>query len=358
MTRRLHCLAVAFALVGCHAPPRPEAARAPEVAFVPRPAPQQRPRGVDIVAENARCVACHRQVASEWQGSLHARAYDDPVFERAFAIESTPFCQYCHAPEADPRRLPEPTLATVGVGCVTCHGTLQSVWGTRALPGTSKGHPVHAAPALSTPEACAACHQFDLPGALRQPMQNTVREHESSSLSGVPCQGCHLPLRGDHHDHRFSVQGDAAMLRRAVTTEVVRDASAGVHYRIEATMVGHAVPTGDIFRRIVLRVVARDANGSVLEEATPVVFERSFLVRRTPQGITRLPVADLLVPPPGLGPLEGEVWFSSDVSQATLEYERRYLRMPETLYEIFGFDAAADSVVLDQGTLQPTREPP
>src|SRR5262245_3846410 len=74
---------------------------------LPGPAPRERAEGYDAGVENARCEGCHADVAAEWRGSMHQRAWTDPVFLAAYALEPLSFCRGCHAPEADPERSPE-----------------------------------------------------------------------------------------------------------------------------------------------------------------------------------------------------------------------------------------------------------
>src|SRR6185436_5578534 len=74
-------------------------------------------------ARNAACEGCHADVAAEHRGSLHQRSQEDPAYQRAFSREPRPFCQRCHAPEADPLSPVPPELAALGTGCVTCHLT-------------------------------------------------------------------------------------------------------------------------------------------------------------------------------------------------------------------------------------------
>ncbi|MBL8743889.1 MAG: hypothetical protein JNK04_22425, partial [Myxococcales bacterium] len=117
-----------LSLPGCRdgaptfAPAEPAASDAPAAPELLMPTPG-RARMLAAVDENAGCVTCHQDVASEWRGSLHQRADIEPAYRRSFAIEPLPFCRSCHAPEGDPMEEEPAVIAELGVACVTCHVT-------------------------------------------------------------------------------------------------------------------------------------------------------------------------------------------------------------------------------------------
>lgn len=190
----------------------------------------QRPRhpddvGGDAVARNAACESCHREVASEWRASLHRASHSDADYQRAFSIEPLAFCTACHAPEAIPEA-PEPARAALGVGCVTCHA-----------PGTD-----------ARARACEGCHEFSFPDGTGK-MQLTATEHRASAQATTACATCHMPGTGRHRDHRFAASREPAVLSRAATISAKRTTS-GIVLRFEPREIGHAFPTGDIFRRL------------------------------------------------------------------------------------------------------------
>jgi hypothetical protein len=219
---------------------------------------------------NDECRNCHADIAREWAASSHASAYVDPMFASAFARESeSPFCQGCHAPEADPARRPSERAAAIGVACVSCHLDLD---GDTVLAGPATSatrpapHPLRRTPAFAGPDACASCHEFSFPDARADPqllMQRTIREHQASADADQPCQSCHMPERG----HRFAV--DDALLRAAADIVATREAAALV-VTIEPRALGHAFPTGDLFRRLAVVVTSSDGTWS----------EQRFLARR------------------------------------------------------------------------------
>ncbi|MEZ4232833.1 MAG: multiheme c-type cytochrome [Polyangiaceae bacterium] len=211
-------------------------------------------RGSAAVAKNDTCESCHTEISREWRSSLHRQAFVEPAYQRALQREPLPFCRGCHAPEADAASPPSRELAELGVGCVTCH-----VVEGRILAG-GKGpapdaHPVFRALSLTPAGACQSCHEFEFPDrALRERpllMQSTVSEHAASSMAGTTCASCHMERAADGHlRHDFQSSRDVERLRRAVHVEVARRDGGRVVLTLEARGVGHALPTGDLFRRL------------------------------------------------------------------------------------------------------------
>jgi hypothetical protein len=203
---------------------------------MPHPAPNVRARPVD----NAACEGCHAGIAAEWRQSLHHASFTDRDFQRAIAHEPDPFCLGCHAPERD---------AALGVACVTCHVTSADVL---AVPGTARApHALTRTPQLASEAACARCHEFDFPDArLRQKplaMQRTITEHRGRTDT---CASCHMTKKGGHADHRFAASRDEAFVRSAVTVRATRLSPRAVEVVLAPAHVGHAFPTGDLFRRV------------------------------------------------------------------------------------------------------------
>jgi hypothetical protein len=260
-------------------------ARSAEPVAMPGPAPW--PRRADAAAENARCEGCHGDIAAEWRGSLHRAAHTDPAYQRALAIEPLAFCRGCHAPEAEPTRDPPPALGAIGVGCVSCHGDTHA--GTLAAPradAPAAPHAVTRAPAFATASACARCHEFSFPDPERriQPllMQSTASEHRASPYAASACADCHMPLVGEgrarHVSHAFPASRDASLLRAALRISASRPDAATIEVRLEPMALGHAFPTGDLFRR--LEVLAE----AVGPEAQVVAEDARYLARRFGRG--------------------------------------------------------------------------
>jgi len=312
----------------------------------------------DRVAQNTSCEGCHPDEAREWQSSLHRRAWQDDVFQKAYAVEPIAFCRGCHAPESDAAKEPTAAAQRVGVGCTTCHVDDRGVHATRAVRAD---HDVVVDATLSTPAACARCHEFDFPAGAHQrtpqPMQDTMAEHARSSEAKTPCQACHMPLvdgqDGQHHSHAFAVLADPRLIRDAVTVTTTRRDEGGhtiLAVTLRAAKVGHAFPTGDMFRRIEVRARA----GTFA--AKPVVLGRSFTdVPRDPAGhdltFMRVQSGDTRVPPPGGGERTVELQLPKG---APIAWSVVYQRMSTPMAEAFGVSQVLDEVTLAQGTSRTT----
>jgi hypothetical protein len=237
------------------------------------------------------CRGCHVSQAREWAHSQHATAWSSTAFQRAFAIEPLPFCQGCHAAETSPHAPVPEAAAAIGVGCVTCHVDplgppgLAIVWsgaaGAREVG--SAPHPVQRSPAFAGPQVCAGCHEFGFPDqALRDAplaMQATISEHRASAEARLrSCADCHMPRVSDgpneHRDHGFPAAHDVTMLRRSLRVTVERASATVVRLHLSPFEVGHAVPTGDLLRRLEVALHAIDPSGSRR------ILDRRWLSRR------------------------------------------------------------------------------
>ena len=106
------------------------------------------------------CAACHAEIDAAWRDSLHAAAWTDPIVQAEFARSPGPSCRGCHAP-ASVAAPDDSDAAARGIDCVACH--LRDGWILAAWPSPAGvlAHPVRAAPAQATVDACRDCHQFD-----------------------------------------------------------------------------------------------------------------------------------------------------------------------------------------------------
>ncbi|MFO0676944.1 MAG: multiheme c-type cytochrome [Polyangiaceae bacterium] len=309
---------------------------------LPGPAEPHAAARPDAALANEACAACHGDVAAEWRASMHARAWVDPMFQRAFAREPLPFCRGCHAPEAAPDANPDPAVGDVGVGCITCHvpdrdAPATVVTGTRGhRAGTTAPHAVLRDARRGTDDVCTNCHEFEFPSRDRRTsrdlMQSTRTEHLASASAKTPCPSCHMPTLPDADetrlrnrvDHRFVASGDVATLARAVSVEVRRTSAGIVTVTLSPKDVGHAFPTGDLFRRLVVVLEAvRTSDGSRR------VLGRHVLARRFRDAVVamgttlRVPAGDDRVGPSG----RVEVFeIPSDFTDADLRWHLDYER--------------------------------
>lgn len=276
------------------------------------------PAGLDHAPET--CARCHRRVARQWAGSGHAQAFTSPRFQAAWAPRSQGWCVHCHAPlqsqqdglndgiPIDPAaRLRAPTApasstAADGVACAACHlreGTVRtpgrpSLWARLA-------HRAEEDPALTDGTRCAGCHEFAFPEHSpvwpfsygSTPLQSTASEweHSAAAAAGTGCVDCHFP-RGRHHLPGASTPG---LVEDALSAEFVVDCGS-VEATVTATGAAHAVPTGDPFRALELRLCPTDCAAE-----DPVVtarFGQSF----TADATTWQRSTDTRIPPATDGP--------------------------------------------------------
>lgn len=246
------------------------------------------------------CRRCHADAAHEWSGSQHAGSWSSDAFQHAFTVEPRAFCQRCHAPEEDARTAVgdvSSAAASLGVGCVTCHvqpGTdvvlaAPRSEGPEPASDDRSPHPLARSASFAGPQACKSCHEFSFPdAALREhplAMQSTITEHARSAAADRSCADCHMP-RGTDGDrsHAFAGAYDPATLARALEIEATREGLT-VRLRLRPGEVGHAVPTGDLLRRLMVEVRVDDPDGAQAFLARRF-FGRRFGPVHQPSGIT------------------------------------------------------------------------
>lgn len=171
-------------------------------------------------------------------------------------------CRSCHAPEADPSADAPAELSQLGVGCVTCHLSGEVVLAApRAEAGPERApHRLQRDARFASVGACASCHEFAFPDTLARPrpelMQSTVSEHARGKFAGLACATCHMPKDGTRRQHGFSRQRRESSLKDAIVVRARRISSRRVELELESVGVGHAFPTGDLFRRLEISVEA------------------------------------------------------------------------------------------------------
>lgn len=220
----------------------------------PVPTPE---RSLVTSVQKHECAGCHEREVAEWQGSLHRASFTDRDFQTSFALEPEEFCFKCHAPLAKDRA--DTAGAALGAACVSCHSL---------APGHAEGRTT-----VASTVGCGGCHEFTFPHQ-RELMQSTMTEHARSPFADRSCTSCHMARTADgHRDHRFDVSRNEALLRAALDVKT-RRTKEGVEVSLVTRDVGHAMPTGDLFRRLLIVVRAEDAEGMPLGEEEVVLGRR------------------------------------------------------------------------------------
>ncbi|MEM6993311.1 MAG: hypothetical protein AAF721_22555 [Myxococcota bacterium] len=253
------------------------------------PSAIETPLGLDPAA----CARCHVEAAAHWRGSLHAQAWNDPVFSAEYDERPAASCRGCHDPAGQEGR-------SHGIDCATCHVREGAIVVRQASAAAARAHPLTVDTTLDGVTECAGCHQFSFTDdGIHDPteaLQATVDEWRDSRAAseGLTCVACHLD------GHALAGLGSPSLLARAVEVEVepVRKGSGVVvEVSIAGGRIGHAFPTGDVFRQAVLEV--RTSDGAAAE------FSMQRWLARTadPDGLAThvRTVDDSRVPPPGRG---------------------------------------------------------
>ena len=223
------------------------------------------------------CKRCHPAIWREWERSMHAQAWEDPIYQEAASqvADREKTCDPCHAPE--------PILITgigkmpklrsedrkYGVSCIVCHIDAHG-----AMHGPHKStNPMYHANVTSEAHAkptelCATCH-----GQPSVPEHNQVDSFRNSPAAekGLNCATCHMPAvkrRLSVHTyetvtvrkHTWAGSRSVSKLKSAANLKIVRaEGKATVRLTNKA---GHLLP-GEALRAIILDVKISDANGTV-----------------------------------------------------------------------------------------------
>jgi hypothetical protein len=226
--------------------------------------------------------------------------------------------------------------------------------GSREVAASSRGHAVRGDTRFATEEVCAACHQFAFPEPQAAAMQSTLEEHARSASASKSCQSCHMPLvvSGDrederpHKSHEFHVLGNTPLLRSALRATATRSGPRTLTVELSAADIEHDLPTGDMFRRLVVRAAAG------AERARPVTLARRFVLERRGPATYRRQVGDDRLRGSG-EPRRVTISFAEDVADAEVRWEVVYQRMDDGMAQTFGLEQSKDEVVLAEGTLAP-----
>lgn len=225
------------------------------------------------------CGGCHADEVARWRTSMHHASYSSPDFQASLAEEPLAFCVRCHAPRAEELGLAEGGAR--GIDCATCHP------GAEAHDRAAKATPAGARRSRPRTRSCDGCHELSSEGSATL-LQSTVTEHAASAASAVPCASCHMKARGSTRDHGFAVSRDAEVLARAIGLLDARRTGERVTFSLAARGVGHAFPTGDLFRELRVRAWIETADGHVRGE-TEAALHRDWDAHRRAFGSPRAP---------------------------------------------------------------------
>ena len=235
------------------------------------------------------CKRCHPAIWREWERSMHAKAWEDPIYQEAASQveDREKKCDPCHAPE--------PILITGigkmpklraedrkhGVSCIVCH---IDAHGAMHGPHKSKNPMYHAnvtSEAHAKPtELCATCH-----GQPSVPEHNQVDSFKNSPAAekGLNCASCHMPavkrtLSVHTYEtvtvrrHTWAGSRSVSKLKSAVNLKIVR--AAGTATLRVTNKAGHLLP-GDALRAIILDVRIFDGSGAMSRDEQVLISASS-----------------------------------------------------------------------------------
>ena len=282
-----------------------------------------------VIANPIECAGCHPNHYDEWQTSMHAYAFEDPVFQKLNNLAQQrsnntvdQFCLKCHAPIAsalgdlppgfDPAQTGFNTRR--GIHCDVCHvanevprGLSIKNWhldrvrrGTIPNPQANTFHQSDFRPDMSFSNFCATCHDIEAPdGTFFLEMTNTEWDNSVFAGMGIECQNCHMPAyqgtaaeggpQRTVHRHTFvgvdyplidfpgkdqmindvrSLLENSVSLQVEAPTTVTIDSTLEIAVQIKNILTGHNVPSGSTFeRQMWIELIVRDvASGDTLLE--------------------------------------------------------------------------------------------
>ena len=239
--------------------------------------------------EEGKCKSCHPAIWREWEKSMHAKAWEDEIYQAAAKTvkDRQKSCDPCHAPE--------PILVTgigkmpklrneqrnSGVSCLICHLDQDGAMHGPPASAETNFHVNVSDPIFTSPtKLCATCHG-----------QPSVPEHDqvSSFLKSryaeekKSCVTCHMPvvnrlqstasfesIKGRKHTWQGS--RSVAQLRRAATLKI--DFEGKQATVILQNKAGHLLPGGTL-RIIILDLVHLSPDGTQRQKKQVLISDKA-----------------------------------------------------------------------------------
>lgn len=201
----------------------------------------------DMFTVNTKCEQCHAIIHSQWEGTMHYNAYEDPFYQLEFMAASNDtagmldtFCSRCHTPigvvsgEIPPKDGSQLSdIARQGVQCDFCHVISDSNGTGNApfvvSPGNTKWGPFddsksayHESEYLelyTRSEYCGMCHDVIQPfNGLVIDDTYTVWKEGTYAEEGVMCQDCHMTPGITEFEANPGRAGSGAQRREHIST--------------------------------------------------------------------------------------------------------------------------------------------
>ncbi len=254
------------------------------------------------------CSTCHTDIYAMWNNGMHARAYDDPIFQASFFQaffetkgKATASCLRCHDPTShigedfEVKR----DITGDGVTCDFCHTIaeirldrpekpfIKAPDGVKTGPYSNVKSPVHTTEKkefFKKAELCGGCHQLRAETGVL--IIGTYEEWKESpyASSGVQCQDCHMPIqkgkkivsqgvmarKRDVNLHNLAGGHSIEQVKTALKVTIKEVAREGNILRVGVKLAnvgsGHKTPTGTPSRKLILKVIVRDKSGKLYLE--------------------------------------------------------------------------------------------
>ncbi|PJZ78074.1 multiheme c-type cytochrome [Leptospira neocaledonica] len=223
-----------------------------------------------LLESAADCKSCHKEIYENWFSSRHRVAHTNKLYRHSFSVEPMEWCENCHSPlkTISSNSLYKPEE---GISCNVCHVRSGHII-TEKLPSDAAKlyHQYKVVPDFASDKLCGSCHQFNFPtwqtlsnssktiqySSLT--MQGTVEEWENSGFAkDSDCLDCHLSP-GTKKSHNFRGGHSLEDLKKSLMVEAKYVSSKTIMLKVKSIGIGHAYPTGDLFRALRLKVFSKD----------------------------------------------------------------------------------------------------
>lgn len=154
-----------------------------------------------------------------------------------------------------------------------------------------------------------------------------------------------------HRSHVFNASHDVALVRRAVTIEASRTNSTTVRLTLKPAWVGHAFPTGDLFRRIEVHADALGGDYQAVTSATKYLM-RHFAQKKHGSGVVRFVERD---DRPLGTPVVVDLDLGAKAANLPIAYRIAYQRVEHPRSERPEDSTVEGEIILAQGTLKPEK---
>ncbi|TGK80159.1 hypothetical protein EHQ31_16115 [Leptospira montravelensis] len=211
---------------------------------------------------NSSCISCHKDIKPH--EDRHSYSWKSDLFQEALKIENREWCVHCHAPLSKQKEIyyrkiknennisqSDLHLLNEGINCVSCHVRNGKILGYQKR--TIGNHEVVESN-IGKPEFCANCHQFNFPIFKddkiiysNHPMQNTYEEWKSSGIEDS-CQSCH------YSNHKLVGPNNREWFSDQFYDFAIDTSEEELSLTFKMTTRGHNLPSGDLFRSLVLEI--------------------------------------------------------------------------------------------------------